>query len=137
MSLLNWLTKTNVNPIDDSLISTQAIIKASSNEAETVSTEFDCNINNSSNNSNESGNKNDNDYPSIWTNEMFLSFLNKYPWIIVKDQKMDCNICVQVQNLATYKTQGIRFAIEWTKCSVHTYGASDKDKRQSLRKKNP
>lgn len=135
MSLLNWLTKTNVNPIDDSLVSTQAIIKASSNEAETVSTEFNCNTNNSSNNSNESGDKNDNDYPSIWTNEMFLSFLNKYPWIMVKDQKLGCNICVQVQNLATYKTQGIRFAIEWTECSVHTYGASDKDKRQSLRKK--
>lgn len=137
MSLLNWLTKTKVNPNDNSLISTQAIIKATSNEAETVSTEFNCNTNNSSNNSNESGCKNDNDYPSIWTNEMFLSFCNKYPWIMVKDQKLGCNICVQVQNLATYKTQGIRFAIEWTECSVHTYGASDKDKRQSLKKKNP
>lgn len=76
------------------MIYTQAIIKASSNEVETVSTELNCNTNNSSNNSNESGDNNGNDYPSIWTKEMFVSFLNKYPWIMVKDQKLGCNICV-------------------------------------------
>jgi hypothetical protein len=85
-----------------------------------VSIELNCNNNNCSNNSNESGDKNGNDYPNIWTNEMFLTFLNKYTWIVVKYQKLGCNICVQVQNLATYKTQGIRFAIEWIECSVYT-----------------
>jgi len=83
MSLLKWLNKTNVNPIDDSLIPTQAIAKASSNKAETVSTELNSNDNNISNNSNESGAKNSYDYPSVWTNEMFLTFHNKYPWIVV------------------------------------------------------
>ncbi|XP_050065588.1 E3 SUMO-protein ligase KIAA1586-like [Aphis gossypii] len=75
------------------------------------------------------------DFPSVWTNEMYSKFYAKYPWLVVKNQKLGCSVCKNIQNLATYKAQGIRFAIEWVECNVNTYGVTVKDKRQSLRKK--
>lgn len=110
-------------------------------ETDTVNIELNSDDSNSSNNfnsyvvQNPKDGGNISDFPSVWTNEMYLQFYNKYPWLVVKDQKLGCSICMNVQNLVTYKTQGIRFASEWTECGVHTYGASDKGKRQSLRKK--
>jgi hypothetical protein len=41
-------------------------------------------------------------------NEIYSTYYAKYPWSIVKNQKLGCGICRNVQKLPTYKTQGIK-----------------------------
>lgn len=150
MSLLNWLTKLNSNannstsdlPSQEETPAKKSKMSlCNDGEDNTCTNLISGNMNSSSESDDDAsqnvidGNSKYFDFPSVWTSEMYSKFYAKYPWIVVKNQKLGCGVCKNIQTLATYKAQGIRFAIEWVECNVNTYGVTDKDKRQSLRKK--
>ena len=54
----------------------------------------------------------DNQLPDCWTEEQFLSFKEKYQWLVVKTKKLGCSICKEVSKLKFSNTQGVQISPE-------------------------
>lgn len=75
------------------------------------------------------------DIPDCWNIEQMQYFCKKYSWLIVENKILGCSTCRSLTTLGANKTQGLRFAHEWSDCNVTHYGKEKCKQQMSLQKK--
>ena len=75
------------------------------------------------------------DWPSVWTSDVWLEKQRKYPFLKCCNGKLGCTPCSNVKNIQIYSGKGRNLADEWVKCQVEPYGKTRAAQLTSLRKK--
>ena len=73
--------------------------------------------------------------PDCWTSTQLLEKQKEYPWLIVNNKQIGCNICQEVSALGPESAVGVHISSEWAKSCVSEYGDTRKKQLLSLRKK--
>jgi hypothetical protein len=76
------------------------------------------------------------DWPSVWTSDVWLEKQGKYPFLKCCNGKLGCTTCSSVKNIQIYSGKGRNLADEWVKCQVEPYGKTRAAQLTSLRKKS-
>ncbi|KAK5647935.1 hypothetical protein RI129_002827 [Pyrocoelia pectoralis] len=78
------------------------------------------------------------EWPDCWTSEMYVSKCSEYKWLFAKSKRIGCSVCKNVKKIPDpFKIKGVQVHLsqEWIGCSIDSYGTTEKEQRQSLRKK--
>ena len=75
------------------------------------------------------------EYPSVWSEDQWLSHKMKNAWLDCRAGKLGCLECSNVKNLQTYKTQGLSLSTEWMQYAVTFNGSNREQQLRSLRTK--
>ena len=54
----------------------------------------------------------DTDLPSCWNSESAKHFKQKYPWMIIKEGKLGCNVCAEIKDGKSSHSEN------WIQCQV-------------------
>lgn len=77
----------------------------------------------------------ENDWPSVWTREMWERKKEAFPWLDCREGKLGCSICKNISNLGAFKTERSSISNEW-RCYLITFNGKTKTAQlTSLRKK--
>ena len=71
----------------------------------------------------------DMDLPSCWNSESAKHFKQKYPWMMMKEGKLGCNVCAEI------KDGKMSHSENWIQCQVVANGNTKLTQQSSLRKK--
>ena len=74
------------------------------------------------------------EYPDCWTKKQFEYFQDQYPWLIIKNKKLGCKICLDIGCLGPESEKHVHLSTEWTNSSVSASGACREIQQTSLRK---
>lgn len=73
--------------------------------------------------------------PDCWTPDQANYFRKENQWLVIRSQKLGCQICKGVKNMALLSSQGIRLSSEWRECSIKPFGSTKSQQQSALRKK--
>lgn len=76
-----------------------------------------------------------NEWPSVWTLEMWQQKKEAFPWLDCKEGKLGCSICKNISNLGAFKTERSSISNEWRSYSITFNGKTKTAQLTSLRKK--
>jgi len=80
-------------------------------------------------------NKEEQSWPSVWSEQMFHEKLEIYPFVMANNGQLGCTSRRAVSNLQAFSGQGIHLSAEWISCQIVVNGKGQRDQLSSPRKK--